>query len=443
MELLEGSVKKHFAKYLVPSVGIAISVALYSLVDTIAIGQGVGPEGAAACAIVLPIFYISNFIALLCGVGGSVQMGKARGEGNTEKGDAYFAVSAVMVAVMITVVWIAGMIFQDQFYRLFGADETILPVAREYGSLIFAFLPFINMVVFLDLFIKADGSPKFALLSTLIGAAINIFGDWLFVFPLGMGMRGAAIATVAGNVFQALFLLSYILLKKTHLKFARPNRWRMAFHKIIATGFGAAVGALAVIAISLIANNQIMKYIGDAALSIYGALATLSAVFTDVFVGIGQSVQPVASQNYGAGKNERCVEALHIGIRTAAVFGLVLSAVCMIFPVEIVSFFMKTTPEIKEIAPYILRVYCASYLPLALNTFMVYYLQAVSRRNQASVISLSRGIVLNGIFLMVFPLLFQGNGIWWAVLIAELITMLMAFVFTMQTKKTLLMGKAE
>ena len=438
MELLEGSVKKHFVKYFIPSVGIAISVALYSLVDTIAIGQGVGPEGAAACAIVLPIFYLSNFIALLCGVGGSVQMGKARGEGNTEKGDAYFASSAVMAAVLIAAAWIAGMIFQDQFYRLFGADETILPVAGEYGSLIFAFLPFMAMVVFLDLFIKADGAPRFALLSTLIGAAINIFGDWFFVFPLGMGMRGAAIATVAGTVFQALFLLSYILRKKSHLKFAKPNRWRLAFQKIAGTGFGAAVGALAVIAISLIANNQIMKYIGDAALSIYGALATLSAVFTDVFVGIGQSVQPIVSQNYGAGKNERCVETLRIGIKTAALFGLALSAICMIFPVEIMTFFMKTTPEIEEIAPYILRVYCASYLPLALNTFMVYFLQSVSRRIHASVISLSRGIILNGIFLMVFPFFFQGNGIWWAVLTAELITMLMGFFLTIQTKKSLL-----
>lgn len=437
MDLLQGSVNKHFFRYLFPSIGIALSVAIYGFIDTIAIGQGVGPDGAAACAVVLPIFYLSDFIAGMCGVGGSVLMGNARGEKNPDKANAYFTAATVMGGVLIAIIWILGMVFQDQFYVLFGADDVIFPIAKEYGSILFIFLPCMAAVVFLDLFIRADGSPRITLISTLIGAGINIVGDYVLVFPLDMGMRGAAIATVVASVFQALFLITFILMKKTKLKLVKPLKWLKAFRRIASTGFGSAIGALSIMVVSLIANNQIMTYLGDTALAIYGILATISATFMDVFVGVGESVQPLASQNYGAGKNERCIKALYIGLKTTALLGLVFAAICMIFPNQTMWLFVDMTPEITEMAPYILRVYCASYLPMAINVFMVFYLQSVGQRHKATIISLSRGLVTSSALLLLFPIFFGGDGIWWAVLAAEIITLIISVIFTLITKKAL------
>lgn len=423
MDLIKDDVHKLFMKYLVPSMSIAVAVSAYSIVDIAAIGQGVGPNGTAACAIVLPIFYISSFIALLCGIGGSVLMSHARGEGNHEKGNAYFTASLIFMLLLTVIVWIPGNLFQDAFYRLCGANDLLLPYAKEYGSWIFGFLPFFVFVVFLDLFVRADGSPRFAMLSTLIGTVINIFGDWFFVFPMHMGVKGAALATVLSTVVQTLNLFVYILLKKTSLKLAKPYRWPLAVKKITVTGFGAAVGALAVIAAAFIANNQIMKYLGAAALAVYGMLGTVSALFTDLFSGIGQAAQPIVSQNYGAGCRDRCYAAMKLGMKTAIFFGTVLAAVCAAFPLQIAGIFMKLTPEVAEITPYILRVYCISFLPLAVNMFCIYYLQAVMRAKTAAVVSLLRGIVINGCLLFIFPLIFGGNGIWWAVLVSETVTM--------------------
>lgn len=426
MNLLTDNIKTVFMKYLIPSVSSAMAVALYSLVDTIAIGQGVGADGTAACAVVLPIFSIGQFIALLCGIGGCVLMGQARGEGRKEKGDAYYTTAVLYVSVITFVLWIFGVIFQESFYRLFGADDNLMGYAMAYGAWIFAFLPTFILVTFLGCFIRTDGNPKFVMQVTLIGGAVNVVGDWVFVFPMKMGMTGAALATVLGSVVQTLLLLFFILRRKTSLKLVKPYKWFIALKKISMIGFSTGIGSLAVVVLSFIANNQIMKYSGEAALAVYGMLGTVVALFICLFSGIGQAAQPIISENYGAGKEERCWTTARYGISVSILFGLVFMILFIVFPLEITGIFMKTSPEIIEIAPFILRVYALSFGPLAFNLFAGYYLQSSDSPRMAAAISLMRGIILNGILLYVLPLFMGGPGIWWAILAAEVFTAIVA-----------------
>ena len=429
MDLLKNDVKALFLRFLIPAISSAIAVATYSLVDTIAIGQGVGAEGTAACAVVLPIFSIANFIALLCGIGGCVLRSQAKGEGNEEKGNACFTSAVCMVALFTLIVWAVGNLVQDDFYTLCGADETLLPYAKEYGTWIFACLPSFVMTAFLGAFIRTDGSPKYVMCSTLIGGLVNIVGDWLFVFPFNMGMEGAAIATVLGSMTQALLLLGYILARRTSLKIVRPHHWMRAFRKIAVVGFGSGIGALSVIAVSFIANNQIMKYCGAPSLAVYGVLGTVSALFISIFSGIGQAAQPIVSENYGAGKHNRYWKAENFGMKTAVLLGTLFTMICVAFPIEVTGVFMKMTPEVEEVTPFILRVYALSFLPLAINTFVTYFLQSVTQAKMATLVSLSRGLVLNGAFLYLFPLLVGGNGVWWAIFFSELVTAFISILY--------------
>ena len=438
MDLIKEDVRKLFYNFLIPAISSAVAVAAYSLVDTIAIGQGVGPDGTAACALVLPIFSIANFIALVCGIGGSVLMSRARGAGHRAKGDAYFTASIVLVASLSFAAWTLGTIFQEPFYRLCGADDILMPYAKDYGTWIFAFLPSFVMTAFLGCYVRMDGSPKFAMYATLIGGVVNMIGDWLFVFPLDMGMAGAAIATVCGSVVQAFLLLGYILLGKTSLKLAKPFRWLPSFRKIMVTGFSAGIGALAVIAVSFIANNQIMRYADGAALAVYGVLGTVAALFTSIFSGIGQAAQPIVSQNDGAEQLDRCWIAGKLGIKNALVFGALFTVVSLAFPVEVAGIFMKMTPEVEEVTPYIMRVFSLSYIPHAVCLFCVYFLQSMVRPRMATLISLLRGIILNGTFLILFPMIWGSEGIWWAIFAAELVTMLVAacYMLTLYRRQT-------
>lgn len=429
MDLLKGNIRKLFIKFLIPAVSSAIAVAAYSLIDTIVIGQGVGADGTAACAILLPVFSIASFIGLLCGIGGCILRSKEKGEGNEEKSNAYFTSATALVTIITVIVWIIGNLTQEKLYILCGADKTILSYTMEYGSLIFAFLPTFILTIFLGSFIRTDGSPRFVMYCTMIGGVINVIGDWLFVFPLRMGMAGAAIATVLGSAVQTVMLLSHILFKKTTLKFTIPKNWILSFKKIITVGFGSGVGSLSMIAISFIANNQIMKYSGAPALALYGVLGTVSALFLSIFSGVGQAAQPIISENFGAGNNNRCWKAESLGMKTSVILGTLFAIVCIIFPVQTTGIFMKMTPEVAEITPYILRVYSLSFIPLAINTFSVYYLQSVTHSKMASVISVLRGLVLNGIFLYVFPIFMGGNGIWWAFFFAEVTVAVISAIY--------------
>lgn len=435
MDLLKDNSQKLFWKFLIPAASSAVVVAIYSFVDTIAIGRGVGANGAAACALVLPIFNFASFIALLCGVGGSVLMSKARGQGNKEKGDAYFATSLLLVGIIVALLWVFGMLFQKPLYCLLGADDVLLPYAYDYGKWIFAAFPSFVIVHYLDCLIRTDGSPKFIMFVTMIGGIINVIGDIVLVFPLNMGMEGAAIATVAGSIVQTFLLVAYILLGKTTLRIAKPYKVLVAVRKICTFGIGAGITQIAMTAVTFIINNQIMRYSGASALAVYGILATIAALFLSIFTGIGQAAQPIVSANFGAGDFKRYHTVGKLGLKTAFIFGTACFGLCALFPSQMTAIFMKTTPEIERIAPYIIRVYAASFLPMAISIFATAYLQSVAKANTATVISLLRGIMLPAALLIVLPIFMEGNGIWWAVTIGESITALIALVYVIREIK--------
>ena len=285
------------------------------------------------------------------------------------------------------------------------------------------------LVSFLGAFIRADGSPKFVMLVTLIGGAINIIGDIVLVFPCKMGMTGAALATVSGSAVQTVMLLTYILLGKTSLHLAKPYKLFRAVHKICIVGFGAGLSQVALTVVSFVINNQIMQYAGSAALAVYGFLGTVSALFLSVFAGIGQAVQPIVAENYGAGLHIRHGKVCRTGMITAVVFGAGSLAVCALFPSQIVDVFMESTAEVDSIAPYIIRVTAISFVPMAVNMFAVAYLQSVAKANKASLLSLLRGMILPVVLLYVLPVRMNGNGIWWALTLAEGATAVLAVVF--------------
>ncbi len=435
MDLIKDDVGKLFYKLLIPSIGGAAVVAAYSFVDTIAIGQGVGPNGTAACAVFLPIFTIADFIGILCGTGGSILYGKAKGSGQAEKANAYFTGSMLLVLLGALVAWVLLFFFQTPLYRLFGADDALLPYVKEYGGMIAAALPSFVLVVCFPPFLNLDGAPKLVLISAFAGAALNIFGDWLFVFPLDMGMFGAALATVLGNLIQLVIMGGYVLSTRSSYKFVKPHKLATAFRKTIVYGFGTAFSSLAVIATTFVVNNQIMKYADTAALAVYGMLGTVTALLTYIYTGTGQAASPIVSSGFGAGKPERYWESYRLGIRVNLFIGVVITAICMLVPGAITALFIKVTPEVMETAPMILRIYAFSFLPLGINSFLCVYLQSIMRAKPAAVIAVMRGLIVNCALLYLLPLTPLGaTGIWVAFAAAEILVAVIALLYLHRIK---------
>lgn len=429
MNFLTDNIKSLYGKFLLASMASALVMSIYSFVDTIAVGQSEGPIGAAAMAVINPIYEIIVFLGILCGVGGSVLMSIAKGEGSEEKGNAYFSASILLMAFLTAILWSAFALFSEEIFTFFGADEATLPKVMEYAVWLIRFFPVFIAPTFIGSFVRNDGAPGLAMTAVIIGGCVNIFGDWFFVFPLGMGMKGAALATVTGTSLQVLIMCSHFFSKKCGLKLVVPFRLGRAIRNILSIGFGASILNLGTVILAIIINNQIIKYGGNNALSVYGVVGTIASLFQALYCGVGQAIQPLVSSNFGAGKKDRVQTLFRLSLVTVVGLGIVFTAIGELFPLGIIKLFISTTPEAIAIAPTIIRTYFTVFLCMGITVLSTYYLQSIMKSRMSMVIATLRSLIISELLLFVLPLFLGLNGVLLALPVSELIVTVIALTY--------------
>lgn len=418
-----------YRKFLVASLASAAVMSVYSFVDTIAVGQSEGPVGAAAMAVITPLYGVLVFLGILCGVGGSVLYGNARGEGKTEKANALFTAATGLMAALTILVWIGFAVFHEPVFTFFGADAELMPKVMEYARWLIWFLPVFIAPTFISSFIRNDGNPGLAMAAVITGGSINIFGDWFFVFPLGMGMTGAALATVIGTTAQVLIMCSHFFTRKCTLRFVKPNHVKPAIRQTLSIGFGASVLDLGTVILAIIMNNQIMRYGDTNALAIYGVVATITSLFQALFCGVGQAIQPIVSANCGAMRQDRIKQIWKLSFRTVVIMGIIFTGIGELFPEQITHLFMDATPEVIAAAPSIIRPFFFIFLFLGITVLSTYHLQSIMHGTVSMIVALLRSVVISGLLLFILPLWFDIFGVWVAMPISELIVAIVALVY--------------
>ncbi|MDO5422456.1 MAG: cytidylate kinase family protein [Eubacteriales bacterium] len=439
MDLLTEKTGRLFRKYLIPSLLSAAAVSIFQLVDMVAIGQGVGPDGVAALAIVTPLFGVASFLGLFIGIGGSVHMGIAGGEGNREKYYANFTVSLILMSASSLLLWAGFSLFSEPVYLFFGANERLLPLVKEYGNWIIGCFPAFFFSIYMGCIVRADGAPDVALWAVMVSGLFNVCGDYLLVFPLkvGTGMAGAAIATVLGNAIQVVIYIGYFISRKCDLRLVKPNHWLRGIKKVIAAGISAGFVDIAYISLTILLNNQVMKYGGEAAMAVFGVAYTCISTFQRVYDGVGQAAQPIISTNYGGKQYSRIFELLRYSIIAEIILSAASALTGILFPKQVTTLFMETTPELLRLAPSIIRPVFVSVLFAGIGHFAVYYLQSIMKSALATVIAMLRGIVLTGILVILLPCIMGLRGIWDGLILAEFFTMLLAIYYFYRTSKQL------
>lgn len=410
MDFITSDIKQLYRKYLFASMASAMVMSIYSFVDTIAVGQSVGPIGAAAMAVITPLYGVLIFLAILCGVGGSVLYGNARGEGNDEKANALFTAATGLMIGLILFVWVLFALFHEPIFAFFGADAELMPTVMEYARWLIWFLPVFILPTFVSSFIRNDGAPGLAMSAVIIGGCVNIFGDWFFCFPLGMGMTGAALATVLGTCIQVIIMCSHFFTKKCTLRFVKPNHIKPAICQTLSIGFGASALDLGTVILAIIMNNQIMHYGDTTALAVYGVVATITSLFQALYCGVGQAIQPIVSANCGAMQTERIKQTWKMSFVTVIVLGCVFTAIGELFPEQIVRLFIDATPEVVEAAPSIIRPFFLLFLSLGVTVLATYHLQSIMHGTMSMVIAVLRSVVVSGLLLYVLPLFWDIVG---------------------------------
>lgn len=422
-DLTKGSIKHHYLTYLCAAFGSAMVACVYGMVDAAAVGQYQGPDGAATLSIVMPIWTILYSLGLLIGIGGSVNYAFFKAQGKTNKANAYYTLSFLLTALVSLLCWVGLTVFQEPLLRLFGANDELLVLAKEYLKPVLFVIPTFPFSQFLSAFLRNDNAPGRATFAVLFGGVFNVLGDIFFVFDfgLGLGMFGAGLATAIGCTITNLIMLTHFVSRKNSLRLNRIFGYVSKSQHVITSGFSSFLADIAIGIIAMLFNRQIMGYLGSDALAVYGVIVQVTCVVQCSTYGVGQAVQPLLSANFGAGLWDRITKTRNYSLWTVGIFGLFWTICVLCLPNVFVYLFMSPSERVLEIAPEIMRIYAISYLALPLNIFATYYFPSLGKSGAAMVVSLGRGIVLSGVLLFLLPAVFGSGALWWVMPVTEFI----------------------
>lgn len=422
MDFLQEKVKTLYFKYLAAAFGSALISSIYSIVDMAMVGQYHGPDGSAALAVVAPVWNIIYSFGLLMGIGGSVIFSTIRGreQGQERKSNEYFTASVIGSVILAAVIWLLIIFFDRELLMMFGAQGNSLTIGLEYVAPIKYAIPLFLFNQMLAAYLRNDKNPALATGAVLAGGIFNVYGDYFFVFTCDMGAYGAGLATAIGSAITFIVMMTHFFMKKNMLKLVKPAQLPRKLKEITVTGFSTFFIDVAMGILTILFNRQIMNYLGNDALAVYGVIVNISTLAQCCTYSVGQASQPIISTNFGAGRGDRIRRTLKYALGTAAVFSLFWTVLSMAAPNLFIRIFMSPTPEVLEIAPGIMRCYCSSFILLPLNIFSTYYFQALMKPKAAFIVSVARGFVLSGILIYILPAAAGADSIWFAMPITEL-----------------------
>lgn len=423
MDLLNGKIKPIYFKLLAAAVGSAMVSSIFSMVDSMMVGRYHGPSGTAALAVFNPMWTIVYGLGILAGVGGSVLFANLRGMSKEKESNEYFTVSVIFGVVLSAVAMLIIAVFNVPMFHLFGADDELLYLARQYLKPVWYAIPCCVFSNLQSAYLRNDRNANLAMVAVIVGGVFNVFGDYFFVFTMDMGIYGAGLATSIGLFLSNLIMLTHYFRKKNTLRFVKITELFGKAGRISATGFSTAISDLSMGIITILFNQQIMKYLGTSALAVYGIITQVVAFAQCCAYGAGQAAQPIISQNLGAMQPGRIKECLRYGLYTCVAFGLFWTSLVVISPKMFVYLFMEPTDSVLKIAPAIIRTYGLSFLILPFNIFITYYFQAIMKPNISLMVSIARGAVVSGIMIMLLPLIAGANSLWFAMLVTEIIVL--------------------
>lgn len=407
-------------KLSLPAAIAMIVSSLYNVVDTIFVGQGVGPLGIAALSIIFPIQMIISAISQAIGVGASSIVSRKMGEKKDEEAGRASG-TAISICIMSGLVLMTFVyIFLEPVLALFGASEAIMPFAKEYLIWVAPGFFFLSFSMAGTSIVRAVGKAKTAMVSMLLGTIINIILDPIFIIALEMGMKGAAMATVIGQFIAFIYILKVFVSGKGALKLTF-NRLAIKGEYLwdsFTLGIPTLIQVGGMSVLIMIVNRSLGFFGGDLDISSYGIISKLFSMIIMPVMGIAQGFQPIAGYNYGAGKKDRVKEVLKYSIILSTIVAFFGWAVMNLFARPLSALFTENT-ELIELTAVNLRIFTGALIVLGVQLIGSIYFQAVGKKLPSLLLSLSRQFILLLPLLLVLPLFFGLNGIWFSFPVAD------------------------
>ncbi len=415
-------ISKLIKKFSVPCIISLLVSSLYNIVDQIFIGQGVGYLGNTATNVVFPITVISLAFALMIGDGAAAYMSLNLGRNDKKSAKQGIGNSITLIGILGVLFFIFGFIFNEQLLKIFGVTEKSYKFAKDYMMITVIGLPFFMISNTLNSMIRADGSPKDAMKIMLIGAVLNIILDPIAIFVLHWSVKGAAIATIVGQIVSFVFSILYIRKFKTiNLE---KNDFKPKFKiikKIMSLGVSSFITEVAITCVIIVLNNSLKKYGAESKygaeipISVLGIVMKMNQIVNSIVLGIAVGSQPIIGFNYGAKQYKRVLETLKYMIKVSLAITFIATLIFQLCPQVIINLFgSKEGPEYNEFARLCFRIFLMFVMLNSVQMLSGIFFQAIGKPIKSTIISLSRQILILIPAMIILPKFFQIKGILYA-----------------------------
>jgi len=418
--------RKKAIKYVLPTMLSNVCYFLFTVVDGIFVGRGVGTNGLGAVNLVLPFTMIVMALFMLINIGGATIFAVRLGRGDVEGANEVFRHGIIVlggIAVLLTVI---GVFFADIVCTLLGANETFHQLSVDYLFWYSLFIIPSGFSIGLQGYCRNDDAPGLVGIAVIVSTAFNIFGDWLLIFPFSMGTKGAAIATGISQVIALLIMFTHLFRKKGILRLGKVKFKSTIVKEIVIHGMPEAIGQLATPVSMLCMNLVLIAKIGDIGVNAFSIICYVASFTVAVFYGTSEGLQPLFGLSYGLKNEEDLKYYFRAGILinffgSAAVVGFILllsRPICCLFGAD---------PATLEYALNVMPFYCWGFVIMAFNVMISTYLYSTERSIQAIIINFLRSIVVSAGVIFILPNILGANAVWFTFGVYEVIILVIAF----------------
>ena len=414
-------------RFAIPSVIAMLVSALYNMVDQLFIGHSIGVLGNAASYVGFPLSMVCTSIGLLCGIGGAANFNLCMGRREPEHAKSYVGSAISMLAILGVILCVAVQLFLRPMMLLFGATPDVIDYACTYTRITSIGFPFLIVTIGGSNLIRADGSPKFSMLCNLVGAIVNTILDPLFIFVFHMGMAGAALATITGQILSFALVVFYLRGFKTlplSLSDLKPNM--ACWARIAALGAPPAFNQVAMMVVQIVMNNTLTHYGSnsvygsDIPLACAGIISKVNMLFFSFVIGISQGLQPIVSFNFGAQKYDRVKDAYKKAVFAATAISIVAFLCFQFFPRQIIGIFGSGSEEYLHFAERYFRIFLFFTFLNGIQPVSSNFFTSIGAPKKGIFLSLTRQIIFLLPLLLIFPYLFGIDGVMYTAPIADL-----------------------
>lgn len=423
-------------KFTFPSIIMMVFTSIYGVVDGVFVSNFVGSESFAAVNLIMPFLMILGAIGFMLGTGGSALVAFILGTGDGQKANRVFSLMVYVLVVLGGIFMVGGILFMEPMARLLGADEAMLPVCVQYGRIVMlGLIPFMLQNTFQSFLVTAE-RPHFGLYITIAAGVTNMALDALFVGVFRWGVAGAAAATVISQIVGGVIPLVYFICpNKSKLRLGKTKMDFRMLGKAAANGSSEFMTNVSMSLVNMLYNWQLMRLIGAQGVAVFGIIMYVSFIFAAIFIGYSMGSAPVIGFHYGAGNKEELKGLFRKSLWILLVFSVVLTGLAMMLAKPLAMIFVAYDAELLELTKRALTIYSLAFLMSGFNIFASSFFTALNDGLTSALISFGRTLMFQVASVLLLPLIFDVDGIWAAVILAEGLALILSAVCVIRNRK--------